>query len=257
LRTKNAQCTIGPTSRKPPKLSRSNFASAAAVVGRKASFASSRASRTLLTRKRRSSLATWQVARKVERVPPGLGAAAGRVVAHPEGDLLFGSVLDDGEPLLLVGRDVAGANGGGIERADLPGRPGVTEVREPRDGHLDDALTEGAARGARDEAKEIARLVGLEGEGTREPVLRHAPVDVRMIDLALELEPGLQLHEVLPHRLGARLELAREIGLRPRSLLDEGGDDPEEGVRRAAFSHRANIRDAGEHCTQVQSRPIA
>src|SRR5690606_7780182 len=111
---------------------------------------------------------------------------------------------------------------------------------------------------SRDQPEEIERLLRLEGEGARHPGLGDAPVHVRVILLAYELEPtGLQLLQVPPHGLRLRIEPPRELRLAPRPPLAERGDDPEQRLRRAPLPHASNIPNAARRCTRAQPRKAA
>ncbi len=95
-------------------------------------------------------------------------------------------------------------------------------------------------------AKELGHFVALEEHAAGVPVLADAPVDLRVIFVAVKGHSlGLELDEDTAQRAHADVELLREGRLRPGAALEEGLVDACDGLGLAAATHGASIRSSG------------
>jgi hypothetical protein len=161
----------------------------------------------------------------------GPPSPAARQVLQEEWQLPRRRVLDHRQVLFLRFAGLPRDHGRG--RRQLPPR------RELIHDDGEQAVTQLAGRQMRELPQQIRHVLRLEEDSTGVPVLRDAPVDVRVVLLALERDTVvLQLLQHLAKCLGPRkTHAARKVDLDPGLPLYERRHDGGDRVRRRSLPH--------------------
>src|SRR5262249_14856448 len=95
-----------------------------------------------------------------------------------------------------------------------------------------------ALREACKEPEDLRDLLASEENAARVPAFRDTPIDVWMLLLLFEGHAArAELDQPLVHRRRAHPNMARKLGLLPRSLVENRLEDRDDRLRAAALPH--------------------